>query len=253
MNFINLTRDNIEEEHLCCAIADKKHQGGVSAKKQWLKDRVGEGHVFRKLDAKAKVFIEYAPLETAWVPILGDNYMYIYCLWVSGSYKGKGYARNLLEYCINDAKKQNKSGVCILSSKKKKPFLSEKKFMLKFGFESVDSIDSEYELLALSFKKESAAEMKPYFAENVKKQSIESKKLTIYYGLQCPYIPNCIEQVEEYCREHDIDIDLFKVDSLEKAKLVPCVFNNWAVFYKTKFETVHLLNEGFLRKMLDRV
>lgn len=39
-----------------------------------------EGHIFRKLDAKATVFIEYAPLETAWVPVIGENYFYIYCL-----------------------------------------------------------------------------------------------------------------------------------------------------------------------------
>jgi hypothetical protein len=49
-----------------------------------------EGHVFRKLNAKATVFIEYAPLETAWVPVTGDNYYYLYCLWVSGDCKGKG-------------------------------------------------------------------------------------------------------------------------------------------------------------------
>ena len=39
---------------------------------------------------------------------------------------------------------------------------------------------------------------------------------------------------------------------LEKAKAMPCVFNNWAVFYDGKFETVHLLNEGYLKKMLER-
>lgn len=71
--FWNLTRENLEKEHLCCAISDKKHQAGVCAKKEWLQARIGEGHVFRKLDAKGKVFIEYAPLETAWVPILGGE------------------------------------------------------------------------------------------------------------------------------------------------------------------------------------
>ena len=84
--FKNVTLDSLEGEHLCCAISDKKHQCGVDAKKAWLKDRIGEGHVFRKLDAKGKVFIEYAPLETAWVPVNGDNFLYIYCLWVSGSF-----------------------------------------------------------------------------------------------------------------------------------------------------------------------
>ncbi len=242
--FKNITLDNLNNEHLCCAIADKKHQCGVETKKVWLKDRIAEGHVFRKLDEKGKIFIEYAPLETAWVPVTGDNYIYIYCLWVSGSYKGKGYAKSLLEYCIDDAKSQGKSGVCILSSKKKKPFLSEKKFMQKYGFQVVDSI-GDYELLALSLNG-----TKPAFAENAKRQSYDSNKLTIYYGVQCPYIPNCIEQIKNYCHENNVPLELIVVDSLEKAKAVPCVFNNWAVFYNGRFETVHLLNEGYLKKLI---
>lgn len=245
--FINLTEENIDFEHLCCAIADKKHQCGVDIKRNWLKDRIKEGHVFRKLNEKGKVFIEYSPLETAWTPVEGDNYFYIYCLWVSGSFKDKGYGKALLDYCKQDAKRQNKSGVCIISSKKKKPFLSEKKFMLKHGFETVDTIGDEYELLALSFDG-----TKPRFAETAKKQNIDSKVLTIYYGLQCPYIPNCIEQIEGYCKENRIPLDLVKVDTLQKAKSVPCVFNNWAVFYDGKFETVHLLNEGYLVKLLGK-
>lgn len=37
MSFINITIDNIEEEHICCAIADKKNQAGVDIKKNGLK------------------------------------------------------------------------------------------------------------------------------------------------------------------------------------------------------------------------
>ena len=58
----------MDSEHLCCAIADKKHQCGVDTKRAWLKDRMSEAHTFRKLDEKGKVFIEYAPLEPAWYP-----------------------------------------------------------------------------------------------------------------------------------------------------------------------------------------
>ena len=394
MAFITLTPENVMSEHLCCAIADKKHQTGVNDKRNWLAERIKEGHVFRKLDAQGKVFIEYAPLEKAWVPVTGDNYFYIYCLWVSGSYKGKGYGKELLQSCIDDAKAQGKSGICLLSSKKKKPFLSEKKFMLKYGFKVVDTINDEYELLALSFdgtqpqftsnvrkqsiegkeltiyygvqcpyipncieqiynycennqiplrlveidtlekawvpvtgdnyfyiyclwvsgsykgkgygkellqsciddakaqgksgicllsskkKKPFLSEKKfmlkygfkvvdtindeyellalsfdgtqPQFTSNVRKQSIEGKELTIYYGVQCPYIPNCIEQIYNYCENNQIPLRLVEIDTLEKAKQLPCIFNNWAVFYNGKFETVHLLNEGLLKKLLLR-
>lgn len=243
-NYINLTLDNLENEHLCCAIADKKHQLGVELKKAWLKDRIPEGHVFRKLDVRGKVFIEYGNLDTSWVPIIGENYIYVHCLWVSGSFKGKGHAKDLVEHCIEDAKMKNKSGVCVLSSKKKKPFLSEKKFFQKYGFEVSDSID-EYELLALSFDG-----TKPKFSETVT-NSIEDETLTIYYGNQCPYIPNCIMEIENFLNANEIPYKLISVDSLEKAKLLPGVLNNWGVFNNGKFETVHLLNEGYIKKLLN--
>ncbi|MDO5291364.1 MAG: GNAT family N-acetyltransferase [bacterium] len=244
--YVTLNKENIGQQHLCCAIVDKKHQKGVEVKKNWLMDRFEEGHVFRKLDERGKVFIEYAPLEKAWVPVTGEQYMYIYCLWVAGKFKGKGHGKALLRYCIEDAKQQGKSGVCVISSKKKKPFLSDKKFLISFGFQVVDTIGEDYELLALSFDN-----TLPRFTESAKRQTIENKELTIYYGQQCPYIPNCLADIKAYCTEHKVALRLIAVDSLEKAKDMPCIFNNWAVFYKGKFETVHLLTEAGLRKILQ--
>lgn len=129
--------------------------------------------------------------------------------------------------------------------KGKKPFLSDKKFLQRFGFETVDTIDKEYELLALSFDGS-----KPRFAVNAKKQRIDDERLIIYYGLQCPFIPKTIEQIEAYCQQNNIPLNLVKVDSLEKAKEVPCIFNNWAVFYKGRFVSVSIFNETFLKKIL---
>ncbi|NLY92310.1 MAG: GNAT family N-acetyltransferase [Firmicutes bacterium] len=244
--FINLTMDNLAQEHLCCALADKKHRLGVEAKRSWLAERIPEGHVFRKLDAQGKVFIEFAPLEKAWVPVVGEKYLFIYCFWVAGSFKNKGYGRELLTYCIEEAKRQGKSGVCVLSSKKKKPYLSDKKYLEKYGFTVVDRID-DYELLALSFDGR-----KPAFAESARKQGIDREELIIYYGKQCPFIVNCLEQAQLFCTENKIPLTLVEVDTLEKAKAVPGVFNNWAVFYKGKFQTVQLLNEGQLKKLVCR-
>ena len=182
-DFVNSTKENLASEHICCIIRSNKPHQGIEAKRQWLSDRLNEGHVFRKLNAKAVVFIEYAPLETAWVPIIGDNYYYVYCLWVSGSYKGKGYGRALMEYCLADAKEKEKSGVCMLGAKKQKAWLSDQSFAKKFGFEVVDTTENGYELLALSFDATT-----PKFAPNVIKPEMESKELTIYYDMQCPYV-----------------------------------------------------------------
>ena len=115
-SFITLTPENLAQEHLCCIIRSKKPHPGVEAKRRWLAERIPEGHVFRKLDVKGTVFIEYVPLETAWVPVVGDNYLYIYCLWVLGEFRGKGYARALMQSCIDDARAQGRSGICMLGA-----------------------------------------------------------------------------------------------------------------------------------------
>lgn len=245
--YINLTQENLNNEHLCCIIRSKKVHPGIEAKRQWLTERLKEGHVFRKLNEKATVFIEYAPLENAWTPIVGDNYYYIYCLWTLGDYRGKGYGKELMEYCISDAKRNGKSGICMLGAIKQKAWLTDQSFAKKFGFEVVDNTNNGYELLALSFDG-----TKPKFAENVKKEEIENKDLTIYYDMQCPYVYQTIETIKNYCETHNIPVDLIQVDLLEKAKKLPCVFNNWAVFYNGKFKTVNLLDITNLKKIIEK-
>lgn len=246
-DFINLTTENLADEHLCCIIRKKSHPG-VDAKRQWLSERLKEGHVFRKLKEKAIVFIEYAPLETAWVPITGDNYYYVYCLWTTGNYRGKGYGKQLMEYCMADAKEKSKSGICMLGAKKQKAWLTDQAFAKNFGFEVVDSTDDGYELLALSFDGTT-----PKFTESAKTNKIESKELTIYYDMQCPYVNQSVETVKQYCKENDVPVSLIQVDSLQKAKDLPCVFNNWGVFYKGNFETVNLLLDvEYLKRILKK-
>ena len=243
--YINLNENNIENEHLCCAIGDPKHQEGVDKKKEWIKSKLKDGHVFRKLNARGKIFIEYEPIETAWVPIIGKDYDYIYCLWVAGSFKGKGIAKELLEYAIEDAKKEKKNGICTVVSKKKKPFLGEKKFFEHFGFKVIDSIE-DYELLALSFNEKE----KPKFNETAKKMEIENQEFTIYYNNECPYVEYEIKELNEYAKKHNIKINFIKVDSLEKAKNLPCFLNNWANFYKGKFISNTILNANSFEKLI---
>lgn len=47
MDFIKVTRDNIDREHICCAIASEKDPQ-VMSKKAWLQERFLDGLVFLK-------------------------------------------------------------------------------------------------------------------------------------------------------------------------------------------------------------
>ncbi|MFR8665563.1 MAG: GNAT family N-acetyltransferase [Oscillospiraceae bacterium] len=246
-DFLSLTPENFAGEHLCCIIRTKKPHPGVEAKRCWLAARLEEGHVFRKLNEKATVFIEYAPLETAWVPIEGENFIYIYCLWACGPYKGKGHGRALMEGCIAGARKNGKAGLCMLGAAKQKAWLSDQAFAKKFGFKTVDTAPGGYELLALSFDG-----TLPRFAPNAKSMKVESQALTIYYSAQCPYTWQSIEMVRRYCEENAVPVQILPVESLAQAKQLPCVFNNWAVFYKGSFETVNLLDIAALKRILKK-
>lgn len=152
-----------------------------------------------------------------------------------------------MEYCLADAKEKGKSGVCMLGAKKQKSWLSDQSFAKKFGFETVDATENGYELLALSFDGTT-----PKFAQNVKTPKIENRELTIYYDMQCPYVCRSVEMAKEYCEINDVPISLIQIDTLQKAKELPCVFNNWGVFYKGEFQTVNLLDEAALKRILNK-
>ena len=132
--YINLTLENIGEEHICCAIGDKKHQAGVDSKKEWLKSKLKDGHVFRKLNART--------------------------------------------------------------------------------------------------------------------MKIDNQDFTIYYSNECPYVEYEVNELTEYAKENNIKINFIKVDSLEKAKNAPCIFNNWANFYKGKFISNTILNANSFEKLI---
>ena len=152
-----------------------------------------------------------------------------------------------MEYCIADARAKGKSGVCMLGAKKQKAWLSDQSFAKKFGLQTVDTTDDGYELLALSFDG-----TVPQFAPGAKKRAIESQELTIYYDAQCPYIHQYVEAIREHCGANGIPASFIEVSSLAQAKEMPCVFNNWAVFYKGKFETVNLLTVNAIDRILRK-
>jgi hypothetical protein len=70
--------------------------------------------------------------------------------------------------------------------------------------------------------------------------------------MQCPFILQKIEAIKQYCETEDVSASIIQVDSLQKAKGLPCVFNNWGTFYKGKFETVNLLDVSSVEKILKK-
>ncbi len=245
--FINLTPENLAEETLCCIVRTKKPHPGVEAKRRWIRERLREGQVFRKLRGTGCAFIEYAPLETAWVPVEGEGYLYIYCLFVQGEPRGQGYGRALMEYCLADARARGCSGVCMMGADKQKAWLTDQEFAAKFGFRTADRTEDGYRLLALSFDG-----TLPRFTEAARRQSDGQEGLTVFYDDQCPYSLQRVEGLSAFCTERGIPARFVHVTSAAEAKALPCVFNNWAVLYNGRFETLNQIDGAALEKIIRR-
>lgn len=248
MEIIKITESNIDTEHICCEIAEKKGENCVKLKKDWLKERLKDGLIFKKLDVRGKVFIEYIPVENAWFPFDADGYMVINCFWVSGQYKGKGISNLLLEECIKDSKEQDKKGILVLSSKKKKPFLSDGDYFKYKGFKVADTAEPHYELLYLPFKE---GEKVPTIKECAKYGKIKESGLVLNYSNQCPHTEKYVNLIKDIADHRGIKLKINKYESKEEAQNSPCPFTTYSLFYDGKFVTNEILSEKKFIKFLD--
>ena len=247
MEYIRITKDNLEEEHICCAISNNKDVQ-VSSKKAWLADRFDEGLVFLKSAERGKCFIEYIPAESAWVPIEADGYMYIDCLWVSGSFKGHGYSTELLDACIADSKEKGRKGLCILSSAKKKPFLADPKFLKYKGFEVCDEADNGIQLWYLPFDKKAD---KPDFKECAKHPRIDERGYVLYYTNQCPFNAKYVPALEETAKKNNIPFKAIKIQSRDEAQNAPTPITNYALFHDGEYITNEQMNDKKFLKLVN--
>lgn len=236
MAYIRITEENIEKEHICCAMSNNQS----ARKKEWLKARFPEGLVFYRSEERGKCFIEYLPAENAWHPLEADGYMHIDCLWVSGSLKGHGYSSDLLNECIRDAKSQGKKGISILSSPKKKGFLADPKYLRYKGFRVADESDVGIQLWCLSFE---IGEELPRFKSCAKHPQVAESGFVLYYSDQCPYTYYWVPRLAAVAEEYAIPLKVIHIDSREKAQSSPSPVTNFSLFRDGKFLSHEIQSE----------
>lgn len=248
MEYIKVTNKNIEKEHICCAISNN-NDIQVSSKKEWLSERFEDGLVFLKSTARGKCFIEYIPAENAWNPIIADGYMYIDCLWVSGSLKGNGYSSDLLNSCIEDSKNKGKQGLCILAAAKKKPFLADPKFLKHKEFQVCDEADNGIQLWYLPFAANSAL---PQFKECAKHPHIDETGYVLYYTSQCPFNAKYVPIIEKIAKEKAIPFKAIHLQSKEDAQNAPTPVTTYALFLDGNYITNEQMNDKRFLKLLEK-
>lgn len=237
--YITINKENIDSEHICCAFSDKKCKDGYQMKKAWLKNEFDNGYVFRRLDVRAKVFIEYVPAESAWIPVDAPNYLMINCFWVSGKYKGQGHAKALLQSAINDAKAQSKAGLVTVAGIKKFHFMSDMKWLLTQGFKVVETLPDGFALLALKLDE---IALNPSFKECVKNGECNEKNgLVVYYTNRCPFTDYYVNgSLWVMAQQKSIPLKVIRLESMAESQAAPTPATIFSAFYNGLFLTTDM-------------
>lgn len=238
-NIIKLHKGNIDKEHICCAISDKKCQESYALKKDWLRKEFDNGYVFQRIDARAKVFIEYGPAEKGWIPITAPNYLLINCFWVSGQYKGKGYGKALLQLAVDDAIAQGKDGLVTVVGTSKFHFMSDTKWLLRQGFETCEKTSSGFSLLV---KKVNTKAISPKFNNSVIRGECQHKNgLVAYYSNRCPFSEyHVTTSLVDTAKRRNLPLQIIKLETMEQAQLCPSPATIFSLFHNGKFITTDL-------------
>lgn len=252
MEIIDINSENIDNKHICCAIGnDKLNKQRENTKKSWMKENFDIGLKFKRLNERGKVFIEYMPIENVWKPIIGKDYMVINCLWVSGKFKGKGLSKKLLDECIKDSKSLNKKGIAVVCSDKKKPFLTDKNYFLKHGFEIVDTAKPYFELLVYKFDKNSES---PHFTEKAKKGIFDnSKNFSFVYSNQCTFTEDIILDLAAFLKSKGHNYEIIKLNSYKEAQEKGSPYGTYGLYYKGKFITHRIMKEKEFEKEISKL
>ena len=239
MDWITLNNTNLAHEHICCGFSDKKCAHSYQLKKDWLAKEFPKGYVFRRLNERAKVFLEYGPSENAWMPVEAINSLVLGCFWVAGSFKGKGFAKQLLQDAIEDARRQGRDSLVTVVGTKKFHFMSDTNWLLKNGFEICDQTITGFSLVWLKL---SLKAVTPQFRESVRSGECPDKNgIVVYYSNRCPFCEYHVkESLVETAAKRGLPLKIIKLDTLEAAQAAPTPATIFSLYKNGKFVTTDL-------------
>jgi hypothetical protein len=247
MKIIDVNKDNVVQKGFFCNMSKKKSEG-YQRKLKWLKRRFTEGMKIKMLDLSqgGRGFIEYIPGEYAWRPVSAEGYMFIHCIWVVGKSKGNGYAKLLLNQCIEDAKKLGMKGVAMIASEKS--WLVNKSFLEKHNFELVDHGPPSFGLLVKKFAKARP----PTLTDNWEaKRKQCGAGLTVIRSDQCPYIDNAVNILVDTAKQLQIKSKIIELQECHSVrKWSPSPYGTFSVVYNGTLLSYHYLTK---KEFLNRL
>lgn len=244
--FVDVTSENVERTGFFCMMSKKKSEG-YQRKLAWLRNRFDEGMRIKMLPLPLRGYIEYLPGESAWRAVNANGYMFIHCLWVVGKTRKQGYARQLLNSCIEDAQSSGMKGVAMLTSEK--VWLIGKKLFLSEGFEIAETADPAFSLVVKKFGKHESPSLA---GDWEKKAAACGRGLTVFYSDQCPYIPDAVANALDAAKEAGVRSNAVHLESRQQIMdVVPSPYGIYSMVLNGKMLAYHYLLKKDLMPLLE--
>ena len=253
LQLIDLDYESIMKYGVCGYKSPKRP--GFPEKVQWFQEQSKLGLRVKALvseKAGNQGLIEYIPGEYAWRPVEAKGTMFIHCLFVGfkKEYKGRGYATRLIDVCIQDAKKEGKSGVAVVT--RQGAFMVGKELFLKNGFQTVDKVSPDFELLV---KKLDSGAPDPRFRKDLEERLKPYKKgLHIIRAYQCPYtVKNVNEIAEIAANEFKIEPNIVTLRTAQEAQSSPCAFGIFCIIYNGEVVAGHPTSSRRFMNIMNKI
>ena len=254
VQIIDLTPENIAEYGVCGYKDVKKHKE-LRNKIEWVNKYYPKGLRIKVIVSEQGGYqgmLEYLPGEHAHRPVNAEGYMFIHCIFIGfkSEFKGKGYASALIDECINDARTQKMKGVAVVT--RKGSFMASKEIFLKNGFEIVDTVKPDFELLVFRFDDESKS---PHFKSEIIDNTENYKNgLTIIRSAQCPYTEKNVNAILKSAEsKFGLKTELIDLNDEVSAQRTPCAFGTFCIIYNGKIISHHPISNTRFENIMTKI
>ncbi len=247
ITIIDVTADNVAETGVYC-IKNKKAPG-YHKKVAWFQDKINNG-----LKIKIAVddhdnqlgFVELIPSELAWRPVDAQNYYFIQCIVVfSKGVRNQNIGSTLLTECEQEARKDNKEGICTMTSKG--PWMANEELFLKNGFVVAARID-RFELM---YKSLSAKSSSP----KLKDWTTSQKSFTgwnLIYSDQCPWHDKSVTDLSKAAEKNGIELKVTRLTTPQDAQNGPSGFGTYALIKDGRLLADHYISKTRFENILKK-
>lgn len=247
IRLVDVTPSNVSEVGIYCS-KDKKSSGFIR-KVEWFQNKLNDGLQIKiAMDENDKQlgFIEFIPSELAWRPINAKKYMFVQCIVLfSKKDRNKELGSTLLNACEEEARKNDKNGVCAMTSKG--PWIANKTLFEKNNY-SIVAAKGRFELMCKKFKSEAT---NPVFINWTLNQA-KYKGWNLVYSDQCPWHDKSVIELQQTAKEYGVNLKVSKLISPKEAQEAPSGYGTYSLLKDGVLLEDHYLSKTRFRTILEK-